>query len=346
MMQQRRRSRKQIFPMKKQEKKTSQQHPPQAKDAASLPSSSEERSSPGQYHKPVLFREAIELLKIRPEGIYVDCTFGGGGHSSGILQRLNAQGKLVAFDQDADARRNVPDDPRLIFVPHNFRHLQRFLRLHKIEAVDGILADLGVSSHQFNEAARGFSTRFEAGLDMRMDQRQELTAADVLNTYSEQQLHTLFEQYGEVTNAKTLARTIVHVRQSVPLKTIDNFKQAVSAAVKGNPNKYFAQVFQALRIEVNDELGALKEMLQQSPAVLKPGGRIAVITFHSLEDRIVKVFFKKGAFEEDESYDPFGRSTPQPPLQAITKKPILPGPEEIKDNPRSRSAKLRVAEKN
>jgi 16S rRNA (cytosine1402-N4)-methyltransferase len=297
------------------------------------------------YHLPVLLKEAIDALEIKPEGVYVDCTFGGGGHSREILKKLGPAGKLVAFDQDADAQRNVPDDERVLFVPHNFKHLQRFLRLHRVNEVDGILADLGVSSHQFDEASRGFSTRFEAALDMRMDQRQDTTAADVLNTFSEERLHKLFEQYGEVTNSKTLARTIVQVRQSVPLKTIDNFKQAVSAVVKGNPNKYFAQVFQALRIEVNDELGALKEMLQQSPQVLKPGGRIAIITFHSLEDRLVKIFFKKGTFDEDETFDPFGRSTPQPPLQPVNKKPLLPGPEEIRNNPRSRSAKLRVAEK-
>jgi len=299
------------------------------------------------YHVPVLLSEAIDSLQITLDGIYVDCTFGGGGHSAAILQRLGPNGKLVAFDQDADARRNVPNDERVLFEPHNFKHIQRFLRLHRIEKVDGILADLGVSSHQFNEAGRGFSTRFDAALDMRMDQRQELTAAQLLNSYSEQQLHKLFEQYGEVTNAKTLARTIVQVRQSVPLKTIDNFKQAVGSVVKGNPNKYFAQVFQALRIEVNDELGALKEMLEQSPAVLKSGGRIAIITFHSLEDRIVKNFFKKGSFEEEENqnpYDPFG-TTRESPFRVITRKPLLPGPEEIKNNPRARSAKLRLAEK-
>ncbi|HYF33089.1 MAG TPA: 16S rRNA (cytosine(1402)-N(4))-methyltransferase RsmH [Chitinophagaceae bacterium] len=299
----------------------------------------------GGYHIPVLLKESIDALAINESGIYVDCTFGGGGHSREILGYLGPQGRLVAFDQDADARQNVPDDERVIFVPHNFRHLQRFLRLHRISSVDGILADLGVSSHQFDEAGRGFSTRFDAALDMRMDQRQDLTAAQVLSDYSEQRLHKMFEQYGEVTNAKTLARTIVQARQTVPLKTIDNFKQAVSSAVKGNPNKYFAQVFQALRIEVNDEFGALKEMLQQTPSVLKTGGRIAVITFHSLEDRIVKIFFKKGSFEEEETYDPFGKSTARPPLQAVTKKPLLPTPEEIKHNPRSRSAKLRVAEK-
>src|SRR5688572_8346671 len=309
------------------------------------PTSSNDPSPGSGYHVPVLLHESIEALAIRPNGIYVDCTFGGGGHSREILKHLGKEGKLIAFDQDADAQRNLPDDDRVVFVPHNFRHLQRFLRLHRISSVDGILADLGVSSHQFDEAARGFSTRFDAALDMRMDQRQENTAADVLGGYTEQQLHKMFEQYGEVTNAKTLARTIVQVRQAVPLKTIDNFKQAVSSAVKGNPNKYFAQVFQALRIEVNDEFGALKEMLQQAPSVLNSGGRIAVITFHSLEDRIVKVFFKKGNFEEEETYDPFGRSTSRPPLQAITKKPLLPSPEEIRNNPRARSSKLRVAEK-
>ena len=308
------------------------------------PTTSNDPSGSG-YHVPVLLRESIDGLAIKPNGIYVDCTFGGGGHGREILKHLGKDGKLIAFDQDADAQRNLPDDDRVTFVPHNFRHLQRFLRLHRISTVDGILADLGVSSHQFDEAARGFSTRFDAALDMRMDQREEKTAAEVLADYSEQQLHKMFEQYGEVTNSKTLARTIVQVRQTVPLKTIDNFKQAVSSAVKGNPNKYFAQVFQALRIEVNDEFGALKEMLQQAPTVLNSGGRIAVITFHSLEDRIVKVFFKKGNFEEEETYDPFGRSTARPPLQAITKKPLLPSPEEIKNNPRARSAKLRVAEK-
>ena len=298
------------------------------------------------YHVPVLLQEVIDGLSIRPQGVYVDCTFGGGGHSLEILKLLNAEGRMVVFDQDADARKNVPDDDRIIFVPHNFRHLQRFCRLHKITQVDGILADLGVSSHQFDTADRGFSTRFEGDLDMRMDQRQELTAFEVINTYDEQQLHKLFEQYGEVTNSKTLARTIVQVRKTVSLKTIANFKQALHAVVKGNPNKYFAQVFQALRIEVNDELGALKEMLQQVPPLLKPAGRVAIITFHSLEDRIVKNFFRKGNFEEEEvDVDPFGTKTSTPPLKAITKKPIVPTEAEMKRNPRARSARLRVAEK-
>ena len=297
-----------------------------------------------EYHIPVLLNEVIEGLNIRPEGIYVDCTFGGGGHSKAILSKLGAAGKLVAFDQDDDAKKNLPDDERLVFVSHNFRHLQRFLRLEQITAVDGIMADLGVSSHQFDEAERGFSTRFNADLDMRMDKRQIVTAFDVLNTYTEQRLHKLFEQYGEVTNAKTLARTIVQVRNTVSLKTIDGFKNAVREIVKGNPNKYFAQVFQALRIEVNDELGALKEMLQQVPTLLKPGGRVAIITFHSLEDRLVKNFFRRGSFDEPEE-NPFINTEPANELKVITKKPIVPSEEEMKRNARSRSAKLRVAEK-
>ena len=298
------------------------------------------------YHVPVLLQEVIEGLNIRPQGVYVDCTFGGGGHSKEILARLDEQGKLIVFDQDADARKNVPEDDRVIFVPHNFRHLQRFLRLHKANVVDGILADLGVSSHQFDEASRGFSTRFDGDLDMRMDKRQELTAHTVVSTYSEQQLHKLFEQYGEVTNSKTLARTIVQVRGTVSMKTIANFKQALHSVVKGNPNRYFAQVFQALRIEVNDELGALKELLQQTPAVLKPGGRVAVITFHSLEDRLVKNFFKKGSFEDEEQTDPFGQSTSTHLFTVITKKPVVPTERELQANPRSRSAKMRIAERN
>ena len=296
------------------------------------------------YHVPVLLNEVIDGLRINAEGIYVDCTFGGGGHSKAILEHLGAKGKLVAFDQDADAKKNLPADERLIFVSHNFRHLQRFLRLEGITAVDGIMADLGVSSHQFDEAERGFSTRHNAELDMRMDQRQTLTAFDVVNTYTEQRLHKLFEQYGEVTNAKTLAKTIVQVRSTASLKTIDAFKNALREIVKGNPNKYFAQVFQALRIEVNDELGALKEMLQQIPSLLKPGGRVAIITFHSLEDRLVKNFFRRGSFDEPEE-NPFINTETVNELMIVNRKPILPSEKELKQNPRSRSAKLRVAEK-
>ena len=296
------------------------------------------------YHTPVLLKETVDGLRIVPDGIYVDCTFGGGGHSKALLEKLSAKGKLVAFDQDDDSRKNLPDDERVIFVPQNFRHLQRFLRLHNITSVDGIMADLGVSSHHFDKADRGFSIRFNAELDMRMDQRQTLTAFDVVNTYTEQRLHKLFEQYGEVTNSKTLARRIVEVRSSASLKTIDGFKNALREIVKGNPNKYFAQVFQALRIEVNDELGALREMLQQIPSLLKPGGRVAIITFHSLEDRLVKNFFRRGSFDEPEE-NPFINTEPVNELKVITKKPILPSESEMRQNPRSRSAKLRVAEK-
>lgn len=296
------------------------------------------------YHVPVLLEETIEGLNIQPGGTYVDCTFGGGGHSKAILEKLGPAGTLFAFDQDEDARKNLPADKRIIFIPHNFRHLERFLRLQQVTAVDGIMADLGVSSHQFDEAARGFSTRFDAALDMRMDQRQALTAAEVVNTYTEQQLHKLFEQYGEVTNAKSLAKKIVQVRNTTSLKTVESFKNALREIVKGNPNKYFAQVFQALRIEVNDELGALKEMLQQIPKLLKPGGRVAIITFHSLEDRLVKNFFRRGTFEEPDT-NPFIQEEKVSELKIITKKPIVASQKELKQNPRSRSAKLRVAEK-
>lgn len=297
------------------------------------------------YHIPVLAGELIRALQIRPDGIYVDCTFGGGGHSRLILHELSQEGRLIAFDQDQDARLNLPNDPRITFIPHNFRHLKKFFRLYKIDRADGIIADLGVSGHQFDEAARGFSTRFnESLLDMRMDQRQELTAADIINSYSEQQLHTLFGQYGEVTNAKTLAKLIVEQRSLVSLKTVSEFKNAVSGAVKGNPNKYFAQVFQALRITVNDEMGALRDMLQELPDLLKKGGRIAIITFHSIEDRMVKNFFRNGSFEETVSDSLYG-TKPESPFLVITKKPMLPSHAEITANPRSRSAKLRVAER-
>ncbi len=296
------------------------------------------------YHIPVLFTEVMDGLDIKPGGVYVDCTFGGGGHSKGILERLGPTGKLVAFDQDADAQQNLPDDKRVVFVPHNFRHMQRFLKLHKITCVDGVLADLGVSSYQFDEGDRGFSTRFNGPLDMRMDRRQPKTAADVLQTYTELQLHKMFEQYGEVTNAKTLAKHIVQNRQFKPLQTIEGLRAMLHPVVKGNPNKYLAQVFQALRIEVNDEMGALKEMLQQLPLVLNTGGRAAVITFHSGEDRIVKNFFKHGV-EDDVPENPFETAEKEQLLKVITKKPVVPSEEEIKRNPRSRSAKLRVAER-
>ena len=296
------------------------------------------------YHVPVLLEEVIEHLSINPSGVYVDCTFGGGGHSKAILEKLSGDGKLIAFDQDADARQNLPEDERVLFIPQNFRHLQRFLRLNGIGEVDGLLADLGVSSHQFDKAERGFSTRFDASLDMRMDQRQLKTAAQVLNEYTEQQLHKMFEQYGEVTNAKTLARTIVEARKTAVFSTIEGFKQAVSAIVKGNPNKYFAQVFQALRIEVNDEMGALKELLEQLPQVIRKGGRVAIITFHSIEDRLVKIYFRDNSFDAPDE-NPFSRTTKLQVLKQLTKKPVVAGENELKKNPRSRSAKLRVAER-
>jgi 16S rRNA (cytosine1402-N4)-methyltransferase len=306
----------------------------------------EQPSQLSDYHIPVLLKETIEGLNIKPDGIYVDCTFGGGGHARAILKELGTNGKLVAFDQDEDAKRNIPDDERVLFIPHNFRHLKRFLQLHEINEVDGVLADLGVSSHQFDEAERGFSTRFNGAFDMRMDRRQQKTAFNVVNSYSEQQLHKLFEQYGEVTNAKTLARTIVEARRSMSLQTIEEFKNAVAPVVKGNPNKYFAQVFQAIRIEVNEELEALKELLVQLPQVLKTGGRAAIITFHSLEDRLVKVFFRDGQFEAIEDENPFSTAEKtKSPFKLVNKKPIEASAEEIKINPRSRSAKLRVAEK-
>ncbi|MBO9593402.1 MAG: 16S rRNA (cytosine(1402)-N(4))-methyltransferase RsmH [Niabella sp.] len=301
-------------------------------------------AQPEGYHVPVLLHETIAALNIRPDGVYVDATFGGGGHSAAILAQLGAHGRLIAFDQDADAAANLPRDERVLFITQNFRHLKRFLRLHGIHKVDGILADLGVSSHQFDEAARGFSIRFNADMDMRMDRRQPVTAFDILQTYTELQLHKLFEKYGEVTNAKTLARTIVESRDRVSLKTIDAFKNALRPVVKGNPNKYFAQVFQALRIEVNQELEALKALLEQAKEVVQPGGRIAVITFHSLEDRLVKQFFREGSFEEKDE-NPFVQHTVEKVFTIITRKPVTAGEEELKRNTRSRSAKLRVAER-
>ncbi|MEO9210435.1 MAG: 16S rRNA (cytosine(1402)-N(4))-methyltransferase RsmH [Ginsengibacter sp.] len=299
----------------------------------------------GIYHVPVLLKEVIEHLQIIPSGTYVDCTFGGGGHSRKILEQLNEEGKLIVFDQDKDAKKNIPpNDERILFVPHNFSHLQRFLRFHKIEKVNGILADLGISSHQINVPERGFSTRFNEDLDMRMNQDDPKTAADILKTYSEEKLHKIFEQYGEVTNSKTLAKTIVSIRKTHQLGTTKEFKDALYPVVKGNPEKYFAQVFQALRIEVNDELGSLKRLLEQSIEVLEEGGRMVVITFHSLEDRLVKNFFKNENFEEEQAVDLFGKPQKKR-LTIITKKPIIPSASELKANPRSRSSKMRVAEK-
>ena len=298
----------------------------------------------GNYHVPVLLKEALDALAIRPDGIYVDLTFGGGGHSRGILDRLGPDGRLIAFDQDEDARRNIPEDPRLLFVPHNFRHVARFLRLHRALPVDGVLADLGVSSHQFDEGERGFSIRFDAPLDMRMDRRQALTAAQLVKEMPEEDLHRIFERYGEVTNAKTLARTIVQTRATQAMHTVKQFMDSLQGVVKGNPNRYFAQVFQALRIAVNDEFGALEDMLSQLPSVVKPGGRVAVITFHSLEDRIVKHFFREGTTGTVSRDEIFG-TRPDLPFRTVHKKPVLPTETEVRINPRARSAKLRVAER-
>jgi len=297
------------------------------------------------YHIPVLYNEVLEALQIKPNGIYVDATFGGGGHSKGILERLGKDGRLIAFDQDADAAKNIPfDEDRLLFVPHNFKHLQRFLKLYKIDCVDGVLADLGVSSHQFDEGTRGFSTRFDGPLDMRMDTNQAKTAKQVLETYTQKDLQNMFQEFGQVTNSKTLAEFIVKQRASVKLHTINDFKMFISSLVKGNPNKYLAQVFQAVRMEVNDELGVLKEFLSQLPQVLKQGGIAAIITFHSGEDRLVKNFFKQGSFDEVEE-NPFAIGSKEKIFKSLTKKPVEASEAELQRNTRSRSAKLRVVEK-
>jgi 16S rRNA (cytosine1402-N4)-methyltransferase len=308
------------------------------------PKDIETASDAHSYHVPVLLNETIEALDIKPDGIYVDCTFGGGGHSRAILNRLGPNGKLLVFDQDEAAMANCPQDNRLHFIQQNFKYIKKFLRINQVAKVDGILADLGVSSHQFDEADRGFSIRYDALLDMRMNVKQSTTAADVLANLSENQLHKMFEKYGEVTNAKTLAKTIVERRGVKSIATIAQFKEAVHSIVKGNPNKYFAQVFQALRIEVNDELGALRDLLDQSIELLNPNGRIAVITFHSIEDRIVKHFFKCNVHEDEQKDGLFGTTAPKF-LHPVYKKPITAGEQELKNNPRSRSAKLRVAEK-
>jgi 16S rRNA (cytosine1402-N4)-methyltransferase len=300
---------------------------------------------PTFYHTSVLLKEAVDGLSIKPDGVYVDATFGGGGHSREILKHLGPKGKLIAFDHDADAWKNKPDDDRLIPVTENFRYVRRFLRLHGHSEVDGILADLGVSSYQFDTGERGFSIRFDGPLDMRMDQRAEKTASEIVKTYSEAQLHKMFEQYGEVRNSKQLAKHIVTHRGKMQLKDISSLKALIEPVMKGNPNRYLAQLFQALRIEVNDEMGALHEFLEEATKCLKPGGRLSVITFHSLEDRIVKQFIKKGNLEEDKR-DPFGRDAEVKwVLRPVTPKPIDPSEDEIKQNPRARSARLRVAEK-
>ncbi len=297
-----------------------------------------------EYHQAVMLNECIEGLNIKPEGIYVDVTFGGGGHSLEILKNLNANGRLLAFDQDADAQNNVPKDDRLTFIDQNFRYLKNNCRLQGAMPVNGILADLGVSSHQFDQPERGFSTRFDAGLDMRMDQSTSLTAKEVINTYSEADLHKVFGMYGEIQNAKTLAKAICIARLNNAINTIAELKQAIAKQIpKGKENKYLAQVFQALRIEVNQELEALKEFLEQAADVLQEGGRLVVMSYHSLEDRLVKNFIATGKFRGAVEKDFFGNEIK--PLQAIIRKAITASAEEITLNSRARSAKLRIAEK-
>ncbi len=296
-----------------------------------------------EYHNPVLLKECIEGLNINPEGIYVDVTFGGGGHSREILKHLTT-GKLYAFDQDEDAVKNKIDDPRFVLIKQNFRYLKNFLKLYNALPIDGLLADLGVSSHQFDEAERGFSIRFDAKLDMRMDQNGKVTAADVLNTYSEEELKRIFKLYGEVDNAGYLASIIFHSRKEKKIETVNDLKVMITKCVKrGKENQYYAQVFQALRIEVNKELEVLEELLTQSLDVLKPEGRLVVISYHSLEDRLVKNFMRSGKFEGEVEKDFYGNQLT--PFKQITRKPIVPGDEELELNTRSRSAKLRVAEK-
>ena len=296
------------------------------------------------YHQPVLLKECLQGLQIKPNGVYVDVTFGGGGHSKAILNLLNADGKLFAFDQDKDAAKNIPHDERLIFVPQNFMYMKNFLRMHEITQVDGILADLGVSSHQFDEADRGFSIRFEADLDMRMNQSAKKTAATILNEYEENDLKKIFREYGEVDNAYKLVKLITDARASQSIETTEQLKAIIAPCVpKFKEHQYLAKVFQALRIEVNDEMQVLKELLQQSLETLAAGGRLVVMSYHSLEDRLVKNFMKSGNFEGELEKDFYGNINR--PFELISKKPITPGEEELKINTRSRSAKLRIAEK-
>ena len=294
------------------------------------------------YHKPVMLRECLEGLNIKPDGVYVDVTFGGGGHSKAILEELGEGGHLFGFDQDEDAQANVPDDARFTLIPHNFRHLKRFLKLHGKRKVDGILADLGVSSHQLDVPERGFSYRFPADLDMRMNQQGDRTAADILNTYSAADLQHLLSQYGEVRNARTLAQALVNARNQHPFRSTDDLIAVAENTARGNRAKYLAQVFQALRIEVNEEMDTLREMLAQTLEVLSPGGRLVVMSYHSLEDRLVKNFLRYGNFDNEPQKDFYGKI--HRPFKLITKKAVSATGEEIKENNRARSAKLRIGE--
>lgn len=296
------------------------------------------------YHTPVMLSECMEGLDVKPSGCYVDVTFGGGGHSRELLSRLGDEGRLIAFDQDPDALSNSIDDKRFVLVHQNFRFLKNHLRLLGLKEVDGILADLGISSHQIDDPERGFATRFDGDLDMRMDQVSVLTAKDVVNDYSEEELHRLLGEYGEVRNAKTLAQKIVKARSLREVDTIGRLKEVVlEVAPRGRESKYLAQVFQSLRIEVNQEMEVLKEFLEQAVEVLKPGGRLVVMSYHSLEDRLVKNFMQKGKFRGDVDRDFFGNEIK--PFHVITRKPIIASEEEIHVNNRARSAKLRIAEK-
>lgn len=296
------------------------------------------------YHMPVMLNECIEGLNILPDGTYVDVTFGGGGHSRAIMECLGPNGRLFAFDQDSDALANALVDNRFKLIHENFRYLKSFLRLNGVRGVDGILADLGVSSHQFDVADRGFSTRFDGGLDLRMDRRQEMTAKDIVNSADERELTRLLRLYGELPNAFQMAKAICRARQDKPIETTFDLREAVSRQLpRGSENKYLAMLFQALRIEVNGELEALQAMLQQAAEILNPGGRLVVMSYHSLEDRLVKNFFKTGNFEGKLEKDFYGN--PLVPLKLVVRKAITASEEELQRNNRSRSAKLRVVEK-
>ncbi|RLD29843.1 MAG: 16S rRNA (cytosine(1402)-N(4))-methyltransferase [Bacteroidetes bacterium] len=296
-----------------------------------------------EYHKPVLLTETVEGLNIQPNGVYVDVTFGGGGHAKEILNRLGSEGKLIAFDQDKDAIENAIDDPRFLLINENFRNLKRFLRFYGHKEVDGILGDFGVSSHQFDAPERGFSTRFESDLDMRMNRDSGISAYEVINDYTESDLRNIMFQYGELRSAAGIARVIVEDRALNPISSSDQLKKTLSRFLpKHKENKILAQIYQAIRIEVNQELEALKEFLLQTQEVLKPGGRLSLISYHSLEDRLVKRFMRSGLFEGEPEKDVFGRV--EVPFKLIGKF-VIPSEEEIKANNRARSAKLRVAEK-
>lgn len=296
------------------------------------------------YHIPALFEECMSGLEIKPDGKYIDVTFGGGGHSRGILQHLGETGHLYSFDQDEDAQRNIIEDERFTFVYSNFKYLKNFMHYHGVEAVDGILADLGVSFHHFDDEERGFSFRFDAPLDMRMNKQASLTAAEILAGYSEEKLAQLFSLYGELRNARRIAAAIVSARSKGTIRTTGELLELVSPFInRKQEKKELAQLFQALRIEVNNEMDSLRAMLRQAVELLKPGGRLVVITYHSLEDRIVKNFIKTGNVEGTVEKDFFGRV--QTPLRAVNNKVIVPTEEEVERNPRARSAKLRIAEK-